>query len=239
MLNSYYSFAEDVINGYSGSAHLKDIQSGKYVISNISNLDIFGFSAQDQIIGYSIWDLNSFMSPYWGNNFANEINDIDIKTSFTNINHNIKKWFLSPDKKLRLHEIQKIPIKNSKGKITSILTLSNNNISNCNYFELYRNYKFFYKNKNTAIKEFLSHIEAIDYFYCLPTESELEILILKYKYNFPVKEISSILKKSVKSIEQHIYNLRSIKLLNFDLYNVLNKFDTSRHIYNYISHEYK
>ncbi|MCC2645719.1 MAG: hypothetical protein K0R94_1497, partial [Burkholderiales bacterium] len=48
------------------SAHVKDLKTGKYICSNLINVRKFGFEKPEDIIGETIYSLNEFMLPFWG-----------------------------------------------------------------------------------------------------------------------------------------------------------------------------
>ena len=116
---------EQLIYSSDHPAHLKDI-NGKYLISNEANNSLFLGKGASSIVGQTIWDLNSYMAPLWGNMA------IDIMTIETNMKANGQIYtknrypFLNVDGFLVIQSVKKYPVFSSKNSINSIN--NNNNI---------------------------------------------------------------------------------------------------------------
>jgi hypothetical protein len=106
-----YSVVDDIVSSYFGSAHIKNIETGKYIHSNGINLQTFGLNAPEQIIGLNIWDLDSFMNIYWGGFFATDIEKLDllVKTEKCKI-RNIERVFLNSQGFVCVNSLSKIEI---------------------------------------------------------------------------------------------------------------------------------
>ena len=70
------NIVEDIIFMHAGSAHLKDLKSGKYLISNLANARKVGLSTPEEVAGLTVWDLDQHMKQNWGK-LATEIENFD------------------------------------------------------------------------------------------------------------------------------------------------------------------
>ncbi len=58
-------------------AHVKDIKSGKYVLSNKENVEIYGIKKTNDIIGTTVHDLDCKMRPRWGKVYVGVVDRLD------------------------------------------------------------------------------------------------------------------------------------------------------------------
>ena len=117
-------FVEDLIYSFNGSAHLKDLKSGKYIFSNEINAVNVGMYQAADLYGLTVRDLDRQMQQNWGD-LATRIE------SFENqLRHQYKiilddrQLSILPSGDLAIHNMKKYPILNSKNKIMAIVTLS-------------------------------------------------------------------------------------------------------------------
>lgn len=197
----------DLLHTTKSSAHVKDISTGKYVDSNEINVKKFGFKKAEEIIGATIWDLNHFMKPFWGENLVNEIEALEQKVIFTQQPMSDKRAFLTKTGKIWIHDMTKIPVINQKGNVSSIFTLSENITHKYDLAELWKIYMSLYNSKKLAIANYLEHININKFFNELPTEGELMVLITKAKTPHS-KGIAKILDISPRTVDCHIAKLK-------------------------------
>lgn len=199
-------FVEQLIYSSDHPAHLKDI-NGKYLISNKANNGLFIGGSASSIVGQTIWDLNSYMEPLWGNMA------IDIITIESNIKANGQIYtkdrypFLNVDGFLVIQSVKKYPVFNSKNIISSIFSVGEIVTDRINLFELFKLYLQCYSGSNKGRQKFLEHLGILNKFYELPTEREIIILIAKKYYCYP-KLIASKLGIETKTVESHIYKIK-------------------------------
>ena len=108
-------FVEDLISSFNGTAHLKDLKSEKYILSNEANIKKVGLANINEICGLTVYDLHSHMKKFWGGDTANQISRLDNKLK-TNpeiiIDQN--RFYLNSAQFVFIHNMKKYPILNAK-----------------------------------------------------------------------------------------------------------------------------
>lgn len=212
---------EDLILSMSESAHIKDFATGKFIFSNEHNLKPYGFTKTEQIIGKTVHDLDSFMRPRWGKDFAKKISDLDNfvgKTGKTSSNKN--GIFVSVDGILRVQDMTKIPVYNRSNNVVAIFTRVYDKTDTVDLLSLLGLYGKFYDSKNDIVKYFCKYLKIDILFFQLPTLSEL--LFLLYAKNYKsIPEIAENMHKCVKTCEMHVSHINN-KLKEGSVKNVLN-----------------
>jgi PAS domain-containing protein len=118
------SEAENIVGMINNSGHIKEIKTGKYVFSNVTNLELFGLNLPDEIVGLTLRDMDSFMNKFWGNNAKEvEVFDNQIKAAGEQIFDTNRVW-LTRHKRIFRHKMYKYPVTDSSGKVSYILTIS-------------------------------------------------------------------------------------------------------------------
>lgn len=204
-------FIDNLLHSTDSSAHIKDVSSGKYVDSNVINVQKFGLNKPEDIIGFTIYDLNNIMKSNWDSKIVNDISDMEKLAVASLKSVADKRIFLSMDGRVWMHDMIKIPIINSRGKVNSIYTTSNNITSSLGLRNLLNTYLKFYNThalKPIGIKKYMEHINILPNFYKLPTEGELKILIAKVKYSAS-KNIANDLDLSLSTVHRHLENLKT------------------------------
>ena len=210
------SFVEDLVVNFNGSAHVKDATTGVYVVSNLANIKKLGLTKPEEIYGSTVFDLDCYMRPFWGE-LANDIDKFD-----QNVIVEKNRAFIAPTGRVYVHTMKKFPVLNNKNNVSNILTVNENITSQLGALQLWDFYKRFYitHSKHIAIQNFLQHIGLFQCFDELPTEAELFVLLTKQK--FPTaKEMATQLNVSVRTIETHLSRLRNKS--KFDLTRLLNQ----------------
>jgi hypothetical protein len=208
----------ELINAFKDIAHFKDAKTKQYINCNTYTLKSFGLQDINQVIGHTTQDINDIMFPYWGESYAEQVDNFDnlVKTKMQTINHN--EVTITSDGLIRLQNLIKIPVTGSKKTVSGIFTFTQNLTHTLDRNELYQLYKRRYR-KNNAISYFLRHLGLDKYFIALPTDAELRILlaaIIQDNY----KSIANYLNCSPKTVDMHLSNLR-YKIINTDLSKVL------------------
>ena len=204
------NLVEDLIYTYEGSAHLKDLNTGKYLIGNLANAKKVGLSKPEDVYGLTVRDLDQHMSKNWGN-LATEIEQFDNQIKFSQkfiIDKN--RVFLTPSGEIFVHHMKKYPIITSQNKVCSVLTLNQNITKEIGIVQLWFMYRNLnrYKTKKLTILNFLTYLKVDKFFYEIPTEAELIVMLTK-QMKVTVKEIALHLHLSPKTIETHLAILRA------------------------------
>lgn len=216
------NFIEDFVFHYSGSAHIKDINSGKYLFSNKINVSKLGFSVADDIYGMTVRDLDRQICHLWGNLAERiEVFEQAIRAR-KEIILDLNQLSILPSGFLAVHNMKKFPLLNQQGKPLAIITTSDqitNQIDLLQLFELYQ--KFFQTQFSLVmINKFLNFIQVFDYFDNLPTTMELKILLYKHKFRTS-KVVAGLLQLSTNTVETHLYRVRH--KINTDLNTLLSQ----------------
>ncbi|MBP9742620.1 MAG: hypothetical protein KBD37_04595 [Burkholderiales bacterium] len=198
-------------------AHLKDSKNGKYLCTNKINLDFFNLKSPNQLIGHTLKDIDTFMNPYWGAKFANDVEELEYnalhkKERVIGGKHTI----LLPSGKIIIQQMEKMPIIDGNGKTSSILTVSRQDLTNeLSLFELYQLYKKYYSCKRQVIGKFLQHIGLDKHFTQQPTEGELRVLLARRIYSSH-KDVGNALNLASKTVEMYASQLAD-KIPNHNL----------------------
>lgn len=202
-------FVNDMMQSLHCSAHVKDLQTGKYLCSNLVNSRKFGFNSAEEIVGATIYDLDDFMRPFWGNTILPDILRQEREIMFSGkLSIDKDRAFLTKDGFVCVHYMTKIPLQNKNGIISRLFTMSENVTSDLTLEQLWILYKKFYPvNKPTAIKKFLYHTGILQFFNEFPSEAEIKILIAR-DFLESYKAIANVLNISSKTVEFHIGNLK-------------------------------
>lgn len=201
-------FVEDIINNYNGSAHLKDINSGKYIFSNEINAQHVGVGNAKNLYGLTVMDLNQHMHKNWGN-LAQRIELFEAKLKYQYmIIMDDNQISIAPNGNLAIHNMKKYPLLNSQNKTIAVVTTSELITSKLDLLQQLDFYLIFYKIQGNkfAINAFLSSINIRHYFLELPTCSELTVLLHKQK-EITAKSIAEKLSLSITTIETHLKKL--------------------------------
>ncbi|MBP9768572.1 MAG: hypothetical protein KBD32_03275 [Burkholderiales bacterium] len=197
---------EGIMHSVNCHSLLKDAQSGKYIDANQVHLNVYGFSTMHDLIGLTVWDLDSQMSEMWLGN-AKQITAFEEEVLYTGkAVIQPKRVWLNASGFVWQHHMSKIPIFNRDNKVSAILSLGDDLTTNLSFFELYGYYCHFYKKKQLKVEKFLLHIGVYSYFMSLPTHAEVLVLIAKKTYVHN-KLIAQHLNVSLGTVESHINKL--------------------------------
>src|SRR5437667_12426395 len=78
--SSFGDSLSDFIYTFPGTAHLKDVNEFRYILSNKHDLRTYDFHLEKDLIGQTVFDLEKKMQSRWPVNFAQQIykNDLDV-----------------------------------------------------------------------------------------------------------------------------------------------------------------
>lgn len=197
------------------SAHIKETNTGKYLSMNKISALQFGFISPQKVIGLTVSDLNSIMEGHWDSKFSEEIASLDQKAKFTKKPVLHKHMFLSYSGYVRIEKMIKMPLITKNKKIHAILTFGEDLTKKSNLFDLFSYYKKFYTDKKSAINRFLQFLTIDKYFYVMPTEAELRMLITMRQKDSH-KAIAGYLGITVKTVEIHRKHLKDKLKISLD-----------------------
>lgn len=195
------------------SAHVKDIKTGKYLLSNKTNSRIYGIEDEEEIIGLTVYDLDKRMQSKWGKEYAQTIYKLDREVSKKNYVVKDEGRVICDSKGLlRLQTMIKIPVRGINNKIKCIFTFSQNLTGCIDHWELFQLYLNKYQKKRDAIKLFLTHLQVDHYFHfnerkdCPSEKQVLVMLALAEQNNY--KTVAKLLNVTYKTVESHIFQLK-------------------------------
>lgn len=199
----------ELIHAMPNPANIKEVSSGKYIAINPSELVAFGFKNTKEMLGLTVFDLDSFMRPYWGKYFAREVEELDEQVkSNSQLVIGKNRIFLDRNGMIHVRDVYKSPLfnENNSCKINAILTLTFDYTENVELTSLYWKYKELYKNKDIAIRYFMKYLKIADFFYEALTEKEI-LCLLRARLNQTHKNIALNLGVSIKTVETHLTNI--------------------------------
>lgn len=190
-------------------AHVKDSANGKYIYSNNSNLEVYGLKNISQLIGKTIYDMDCFMKPYWGKDFAGAISGFDEKVykskkAITETN----KIFIAKNGLVHVQDMSKIPILDKKGLVSAIFTHSHDKTDVIDLFELFDLYQSIYNKKFEVRKFFCKYLKIDSFFDELPSIAEIKLLLHAKNYKHR-KNIADKTHTNIKTIETHITHINN------------------------------
>lgn len=214
------SILHELISSISYPAHLKDGKTNKYINVNSATLNFYGLENSKQLIGKTIQDVDIFMHKNWGDTFVNDVNkfEYDVKNRKEKI-LGAKHVIMLKDGRLIIQQMEKTPIVDKNGKVSSILTFSYNRINDLNTNELFVLYKNYFKEVNLYVGSLLKHFELGQYFITLPTELELQVFLAQKLYDTE-KDIAIYLRVELNLVKKCINSLQD-KIRNHDIVLVL------------------
>jgi DNA-binding CsgD family transcriptional regulator len=194
----------DLIKVLPNPLNFKEPKSGKYVCANDLSARQVGLESAQQMVGLTVHDLD-FSQSEWGNALAEKIAKMDYLVREKKAPVGDTATFLNHE--ILIHEtVTKFPILGHRGNVLGIVTF-NQELTQCLcHRSLYRLYKKICGKQ--AIEKLLHHLEVACWFFTLPTEMELLVLLERAAGNVD-KEIAKAYDVSTRTIETHFVNLRT------------------------------
>lgn len=210
---------EDVISSIPMPAHIKDSITGKYIISNQENLKVYSLDKTKEIIGKTVHDLDSFMHPYWGSDFAQKISDVDSYVIQKNKKALVQDHLLiARNGFIHIQDMIKTPITDNNN-VTAIFTYTYDKTNHIDLLTLFKIYKNIYNKPHEANKIFCRYLQ-IDKFLAAPlTDAEL-MLLLSAKNCDSRNELANKICRSIKTVETHVTHINN-KLIMGDFLKIL------------------
>ena len=188
-------------------AHIKAPKTGCYIFSNQSNLEVYKLKFVSEIIGATVQDLNTFMAPYWGKGFADQIDFLDFQVREKQETVCVQeKIFLDKCGLIHIQNMTKTPVLSNSNKVAAVLTLSFDLTAKTDPLKLLGYYKAIYHKKSKALHCFSKHLNIENFFNEPLTEKELRCLLCM-KQNTSYKSIAAALNVGVKTVETHVSNI--------------------------------
>lgn len=188
--------------------NFKDPKSGKYLFSNELSATLVGLASPEQMVGLTVRDLNFSRSQSpWGNALAKKIAHMDSLVQERKVAVNDTAAFLKPDGFLIVETVTKLPILGNQGKILGIATVNQELTQRLSHRLLYELYKSIC-GKQVATQKFLHHLGIASWFFSMPTEKELSVLVERAGGKVD-KEIAKAHGVSTRTVETHFVNLRA------------------------------
>ncbi len=198
----------DLVQSLPEPAHIKDAKTGKYIVSNKSNLEIYGLNDISQILGKTVRDLDSFMKPYWGSTFARRISDLDNKVcKYKKLIREIDRIFIAKSGLIHVQDMTKAPVFKEQ-KVSAIFTHSHDKTKDVDLFRLFDIYLGKYESKLEARQYFCKYLKIDSFFYELPSVAEIRFLLYGRNYN-SINEIANRMNRSKATIESHISHVNT------------------------------
>lgn len=198
-----YQALLDYVSAFPTPAHLKDPQTKRYLYTNEANLKIYGLTQPQQLIGLSIYDLDNFMQPCWGNDFARQIDLLDqqVVQQVTMVSAP-RRILLDKYGLIHIQNMTKVPIINEHNIVSAILTTVfdvTNTLDRLTIFEYYQQH---YQMRREANEYFMRHVRICYLFSDILTTKEIECLLYMVENN-AYKFVANRMGVSVKTIEAH------------------------------------
>ncbi len=197
----------DFVLAFPEPAHIKDPYSRKYICSNKHNLEVYGIDKPEKIVGLTVHDLDNFMKPYWGEGFANQIDDFDdvvLKQNSTLTDES--RVFLDKFGLVHVQNMTKVPVLNSKNKVSAILTTSFDITEKVNRFVIFDKYREIYNKKRQACLYLMKHMRINMFFREVLSEKEM-LCLLYMTENNTHKNLTQKMHITNKTVESHVHNI--------------------------------
>lgn len=190
--NDQLSFANaalsDLIEELPYIAHLKDIQTGKYIRSNYHWIETLGLESADEIYGLTVEDLTSTEGVYakwnfshaftrWKNDLPKEIHRLESQVKNTKQPANIRRAYFTAEGSIRVSNLIKQPVLNYNKELIAVLTLSQDLTPKQDLSKLLRLYLEYYPERQ-AIQQLSMYLNIDGYFTALPTLEEMQALLV-------------------------------------------------------------
>jgi len=225
------SSLEDLVLSMPMPAHIKDAVTGKYILSNKKNLEIFRLKKLEDILGKTIHDLDKCMLPHWGHAFSKKVSDIDQCVKQKNKKmHSGDHLFVARNGFVYIHDMTKIPITNNN-KVTAIFTYTCNKTDNIDLLTLFKIYKNIYSKPGEASKIFCHYLN-IDKLLSSPLSCAELTLLLSAKDCNSRNDLANKICRSIKTVETHITHINNKVVVGdfFDTLDMIRCFEKSKEI---------
>lgn len=231
LLTGIGSSFSDLIEALPFQAHLKDAQTGKYILSNCYDVQSLGLASEKDLIGLTAYDLFSERGiivksnpgadiSRWKKLELERIEKLEYKAMNTKrpCRHRGAQCLINGF--VRFEDVIKVPIPDcDHKKIIAILTFCNNVTFHYNLFDIFQLYRQYYADKE-AVRLLLKYLQIDHYFLQLPTVRELQVFLALDQHSSR-KRIAKLLNISHHTVASHLQHLKESKLTTPDFNEVL------------------
>lgn len=193
----------DFVTAQVGGAHVKDAKTGAYLLGNANTLKILGLKRFEQFIGRNVFEIDEFMRPYWGGEYAKNIGEVDAK-AVLECKVSVKKdiILLNAAHQIYVHDLLKVPLIGVDNKPVALLTTVVDRTKDIDLFYLLELYRKLASNKNQGLRDFIRFLGIADFFHEELTYKEV-VCLLHMRLNPAYKRAARKLSVTVKTIESH------------------------------------
>ena len=190
------------------AAHIKEIQTGRYLFSNQTNAKIYEIKDSADLIGLVVDDIE-------GPDYVKAVRQLDAQVKSQNRKIEDKnRLIINRNGILRLQLMLKIPLRGYNHQNPQcILTLCYDHINQLSPAELFTLYLKAYSQKALAIQFFLKHLKIDHYFKyhdltLYPTQREISLLIKISEFDDYLRVAQSF-NVSYKTVLYHLSHLKN------------------------------
>lgn len=220
----------DFVESSRNAANIKDIQTGKYILSNYSAIEMLELQSINDLIGQTVCDIYSSHGIYkqnlsapvisWKNKEANRITEFERQARAIKRRVSFKRLYFTVNGLIRFENMTKIPIPDhANRRVIAMLTYAQNLTPQLGLFRLLQLYREYYAGKQ-AIQQLLRHLKLSSYFKEPPTLQELRLLFAlrldsRHKYDAESLHLAPI------TIQVYLARLRSKLISTSSLHDIL------------------
>ena len=206
------------------AAHIRNIDTGKYIIANKAHAENYGFTEASIITDFSYDDKYHYrrnkLESLKGSLILEDehkafIDLANMQADTSKQPLHFKICTLFPTGFIYAANLKKIPLFDYQDKINAVLTFSEDITHSLDLLGLYHLYKKHYPIQQ-AIRQFLNYIKIAHYFHKLPTNQEVTTLLM-LRYSTTSKYVARKLDISYRTVEEYKARLRNkLKVINLD-----------------------
>jgi|GEM_PF-1727922 len=214
----------DLIHYIDYPVDVKDVKTGRYIVNNKAASEVSGLTPEERI-GLDVYDIAAINKIK--NHALNKLVAADHRVAATSMPTVLKHIFLNKDGIILLDKVIKKPILGQNNQTIAILSCAYNLTPYIKPATLYSLYKTYYPKKQ-AIQILLRYLNITQFFNIMPTEKELQTLLVM-EANLPSsKYVARLMQISPRTVEYYKSRLCQ-KLHRIDLNQLLMKLRTQAH----------
>lgn len=204
-----YSIVE-LVKNFPFIAHVKDVDTHRYILTNCNNLKLFGFKNENDLLGKNVFDLANVMIDKWPKEYAETINIYD--QMVVNTKRAVKVTpdaFLNRDGFVVVHSLTKLPLFDPFENLQAILTLVFDSTKQEKLETLRELYNILYYNRKIGDNKFLQFLGVSAQLAARITKRELDFILSLVRHK-TLKEVANDLNISIKGVEALCARLRAL-----------------------------
>lgn len=215
-LNHLDNHLYDLIETSGDLIHLRETQTGKYILGNTRCAQWFGLELSDKLVGLTINDLVA-PNGIWKLDFSpaferwkqlepGRVNALNNQVKATHRTLSVQRIFCTYEGFLEFRKLIKLPVFNDKRKVIAILSVSQDLTLQCSLSHLLTIYRQYYSDER-AVQQILKYVNVDRYFVQTPTLRELQVLFSMHAHTSR-KHVASHLNISPNTLASHIQHLK-------------------------------